>query len=194
MQRGAGNQAELVGILSLQGCVAPHETMLDRIGVKHVRVREPEDLAQCSRLIMPGGESSTMLRLINSRGLAQPLVSFAKSRPIWGICAGAILCANEVKNPDQSSLGLIDIAAHRNFYGSQLYSFKAVVDAKFDRIEADFIRAPLLNPLSPKVEVLASFEGQPVLMRQDLVMVSSFHTELGSSHTLHSYFLSMDIA
>lgn len=191
MQSGAGSLEQAVGILALQGCVSPHEAMLDSLGAAHIKVRNPEDLKLCSSLIMPGGESTTILKLIDSRGLAEPIVDFAKHHPVWGICAGAILAAKDVKNPEQASLGLIDIAAHRNYYGSQLESFKISLSTPMGEIEADFIRAPVLRPLSKDVQILACLKDQPVLMRQGRVLVSSFHTELGSNPELHRYFLNI---
>ena len=180
-----------VGVLALQGCVDPHLEMLKKIGVEGKKILTAADLAQVDRLIMPGGESTTMLKLLNLTGLFTEIKSFAKKNPVWGICAGAILCAKEVVNPSQQSLGIVGIRAHRNFYGSQLDSFKTSIEVRGfpDRIDVDFIRAPRLEPIDPDVEVLAKdMDGTPLLMQQGHCLVSAFHTELGTSTALHKYF------
>lgn len=181
-----------VGVLALQGCVAPHLAMIQSLGRKALAVRTEQELAQVERLIMPGGESTTMLKLLVSSGLWDKLAAFVKVRPVWGICAGSILLAKEVKNPKQDSLGAINIRAHRNFYGSQLDSFKSsiVFEGIKSPIAVDFIRAPRLEPLSEDVQVLARDDnGTPVLMQQGHILVSAFHTELGTNPSLHRYFL-----
>ncbi len=136
-----------VGILGYQGCIEPHEKMLRSLGTDTLRVRSTEDLAKVDRLILPGGESTTMLRFIETQKLSTPLKDFAASHPVWGICAGAILAAKTVLHPTQESLGLINITAHRNFYGSQLSSFSSQLNIKglAAPITAQFIRAPLLE-------------------------------------------------
>lgn len=188
-----------VGILGFQGCIEPHEAMLSKLGASHLRVRCPEDLLLVSRLILPGGESTTMLRFISRCGMKPALQSFAQRHPVWGICAGAILMAREVSNPAQDSLALMDIAAHRNFYGCQLDSFTAALDVRGipSPVEAQFIRAPLLSPLAPTAgrpapSVESSLGSQPVLVSQGHLWACSFHVELGSSSALHKRFLSLE--
>jgi 5'-phosphate synthase pdxT subunit len=140
-----------------------------------------------------------MLRFIDKHGMAPALVDFARTRPVWGICAGAILTARKVVNPDQPSLGLIDIQAHRNFYGSQLDSFTTSLSVEFlgeKTVEAHFIRAPLLAPLDattgrPPVVVQAAIHNQSVFLTQGNVWVTSFHVELGRDSTLHERFLAL---
>lgn len=186
-----------VGILGYQGCIEPHEVILGRLGVTSTRVRTAEELALVDRLIIPGGESTTMLKFLKLHSMVGPLREFARSRPVWGICAGAILVASEVTNPDQDSLKLIDIAAHRNFYGSQLESFSTLisVDLLREPIEAHFIRAPLLAKVSAQssssspVVIHASHEDQPVFFSQGRVWACSFHVELGNNPALHQRFL-----
>lgn len=180
-----------VGILALQGAVTPHSAMLQKLGAEPIEVKSPADLAGCERLIMPGGESSTMLKLLALSKLQAPLIEFAAQKPVWGICAGAILLASEVRNPTQDSLGLIQIRAYRNHYGSQLDSFKAwlsITDVG-PEIEVDFIRAPLLEPLSSEVQILATHQNQTVMLRQGNIFASSFHVELGADDRVHKYFL-----
>jgi 5'-phosphate synthase pdxT subunit len=186
-----------VGILGYQGCIEPHEVMLNRIGVTSARVRTAEDLALVDRLIIPGGESTTMLKFLKLHSMIGPLREFARSKPVWGICAGAILVASEVTNPNQDSLQLIDIAAHRNFYGSQLESFSTHVSIDLVRepIEAHFIRAPLLaktlakSSSSSPVVIHAHHADQPVFFSQGTIWACSFHVELGNDPALHQRFL-----
>ncbi|NDC38973.1 MAG: pyridoxal 5'-phosphate synthase glutaminase subunit PdxT [Proteobacteria bacterium] len=166
--------------------------MLRSIGAQAIAVRTPEELASVDRLVMPGGESTTMLKLLLSSELWEPLREFANQRPVWGICAGSILLAREVQHPAQESLGVINIRAHRNFYGSQLDSFKSAltVTGIAHPVEVDFIRAPRLEPLAESVKVLAkTADGTPVLMQEGHILVSAFHTELGSDPALHRYFV-----
>ncbi|MGK7872730.1 MAG: pyridoxal 5'-phosphate synthase glutaminase subunit PdxT [Xenococcaceae cyanobacterium] len=191
-----GNGKVRVGVLAFQGCVKPHLEKLSELGVEGVPVRDSETLNSVERLILPGGESSTMLRFLNITGMFNSVKEFCSTHPVWGICAGSILLAKEVVNPVQASLEVIDIKAHRNFYGSQRESFKASVevggiDESGDGVtlNVDFIRAPLLSPLTSEVDVLATYQGQKVCMKQGNCLVSSFHTELGNSTALHQYFL-----
>jgi 5'-phosphate synthase pdxT subunit len=187
-----------VGILGFQGCIEPHERILNALGAETVRVRTREDLNSVERLILPGGESTTMLRFLKLYDLISQIQEFAKTHPVWGICAGAILAAREVHNPSQESLNLIDISAHRNFYGSQLDSFSVPLSVQglHKPIVAQFIRAPLLNELpqsanSEPVQIMAKLEQQPVFLAQGKTWVSSFHVELGEDPSLHELFLKL---
>ena len=187
-----------VGILGFQGCIEPHEKMLLALGAQPMRVRTKEELNSVERLILPGGESTTMLRFLKLYDLIPAIQEFAKTKPVWGICAGAILAAKTVSNPTQQSLNLINIAAHRNFYGSQLDSFTVPLSiAGLPKpIEAQFIRAPLLNPLPPSegmesAKVLATVDQQPVFFAQGKTWACSFHVELGDDPSLHELFLKL---
>jgi 5'-phosphate synthase pdxT subunit len=185
-----------VGILGYQGCIEPHEAMFNALGVAHRRVRTPEDLGSVDRLILPGGESTTMLRFLKLHSMIEPIRAFARSNPVWGICAGAILAASEVVHPSQDSLAIIDITAHRNFYGSQLDSFTTQLSIDFlERpIEAHFIRAPLLSPRAglnregAAAQATAHYGQQPVFFTQGNVWACSFHVELGQDTALHEHF------
>jgi len=187
----------VVGILGYQGCIQPHVGLLKKIGVSPVIVSSEEHLRQVDRLILPGGESTTMLKFIESQGLAPALTEFGKKHPIWGICAGAILIAKEVLHPTQRSLDLIDIRATRNFYGSQLDSFTReiplkVLDGKV--MKCHFIRAPLLTAAessqkAEKLTSLAEIDGQSVFFAQGRVWATSFHVELGTDPALHEAFV-----
>ncbi len=188
--------ATVVGILGFQGCIEPHEILLRKLGAEPLRVRSAHDLSLVSRLILPGGESTTMLRFLKGTELSDEILSFAKTKPVWGICAGAILAARTVRSPEQASLNLIDIEAHRNFYGSQLDSFttKLSITQLPRPIEVQFIRAPKLSPLPqtknrPPLTVMAEHDGHPVLLAQGHIWVSSFHVELGEDTSLHELFL-----
>ncbi len=182
-----------IGVLALQGCVDPHIEMFERLGAETRKVRRPDDLTMVDRLVLPGGESTTMLALLDKSGLGPALLDFGRAHPVWGICAGAILIAREVEHPRQRSLGLIDIIAHRNHYGPQTESFTAevTIDLFPGPMKVDFIRAPLLKPLSNSVTVHARHDGVAVLMRQGRVMASSFHAELGEDTRLHRHFLDL---
>ena len=191
----------VVGILGYQGCIEPHETMLRELGVQTLRVRTPEELALVDRIILPGGESSTMLRFLKIHGMLPHLKEFAKTKPVWGICAGAILAAEQVINPEQESLKLINIVAHRNFYGSQLDSFSTplTIEGLNNPILAQFIRAPKLSPIpapsaKPPPTILATLEGQPVFFAQGHIWACSFHVELGDDPSLHKLFLTLKAA
>jgi 5'-phosphate synthase pdxT subunit len=193
-----------VGILSYQGCIEPHERLLAMIGVPTVRVRTTQELATVDRLIMPGGESTTMLLFLRRYEMEAPLREFARTRPVWGICAGSILAARDVVNPQQHSLNLIDIKAHRNFYGPQTESFSTEVQVKGINhpLAAHFIRAPRLEALPsspgrpPVQEVAWVTPGAPsaagkkeaVFFVQGHVWACSFHVELGTDPSLHHHF------
>jgi pyridoxal 5'-phosphate synthase pdxT subunit len=192
-----------VGILALQGAITPHFEILKLIPGYNsdfcvTRVTNALDIAQVDGIIIPGGESTTMLKLLKLKGMFDILKNFCLSKPCWGICAGAILLAKEVKNPNQESLEVVDIVAERNAYGSQVDSFKSEITfLPYNKaIEADFIRAPALSPLkntssNHKLEALATFNTTPYMFQQGKALVSAFHTELGSDPLLHQYFLSL---
>ena len=188
-----------VGILGYQGCIQPHVTLLKGIGATPILVSNQEQLSQVGRLIIPGGESTTMLKFIEAQGLAGPLIEFGRNKPVWGICAGAILIAREVLHPSQRSLGLIDIRATRNFYGSQLDSFTREVPFQIlggKPLKCHFIRAPLLSPCdssgrTDKLFSLAEVDGQSVFFAQGKTWASSFHVELGKDPALHEAFIAL---
>ncbi len=187
-----------VGILGYQGCIEPHEAIFASLGIPTTRVRSPEDLASVARLILPGGESTTMLKFLKLYGMMNPIREFARSKPVWGICAGAIVAASEVTHPDQDSLKIIDIAAHRNFYGPQTDSFSTTlsIDLLSTPVEVQFIRAPLLSPCAARpdgqpVTIHARLDQQPVFFSQGKVWACSFHVELGGDTTLHQKFASL---
>ena len=183
-----------VGILAVQGDFEAHAATLARMGVEHVFVRTPRDLEGVDAVILPGGESTTQWKFLVEEGLDKSLRDHAaRGGAMFGTCAGAILLAREVYNPEQQSLGLADIAVIRNAYGRQLASEvrHEATPLSPEPIEMVFIRAPIIDRVGPGVEILASSEGQPVLIRQGHILIATFHPELTSDTTVHEYFLRM---
>ncbi len=179
-----------VGVLALQGDFEAHRKAIERVGARAVEVRTAEDLAQCDGLIIPGGESSTMLKLLDIEGLTDAVRRFGLEKPIYGTCAGAILLAHEVTHPPQASLDLMDIAVERNAYGRQIDSRIAKVPVKDGgEFEAVFIRAPIIRKVGEGVRVLAEYQGDPVWVEQGRHMVTTFHPELTGDSRVHRKFL-----
>lgn len=180
------------GVLALQGCVDQHIAQLNKCSVEAVKIRTAEELKDIDRIILPGGESSSMLILLKRTAMWGALKEFCLSHPCWGVCAGAILLAQEVVSPSQDSLAALPIRAHRNFYGSQLDSFNTQLEIKtVGTMLVDFIRAPKLDALSDQSEILATHNNLSVAIRHGNKLVSSFHAELGTDQRLHQYFLSL---
>ncbi len=182
--------SKTIGVLALQGDFAAHRKAIERAGGVAVEVRAAADLAQCDGLIIPGGESTTMLKLLDQEQLTGPIRSFTESKPVYGSCAGAILLAREVTHPAQPSLGLIDIAVERNAYGRQIDSRIVRLATESGEIEAVFIRAPKIRHAGGAVKVLASYQGDPVWVEQGRHMVTTFHPELTADLAVHARFLS----
>ncbi|MBX3167044.1 MAG: pyridoxal 5'-phosphate synthase glutaminase subunit PdxT [Candidatus Eremiobacteraeota bacterium] len=181
----------VIGVLALQGAFAEHEDYLRRAGALAVEVRRPDQLEELDGLILPGGESTTIGKLLRRFGFEEPLRRF--DRPIWGTCAGMILLSREIRGglPDQLALDRIDLRVTRNAFGRQADSFTAPLELSnlAEPIPAVFIRAPLAEPLSDRVEVLAEVDGQVAAARQANVWVSSFHPELSGDLRLHKSFV-----
>ena len=182
-----------IGVLALQGDFALHARALARCGAAAAEVRKPEALDGLDGLVIPGGESTTLLRLMDAWDFVPALEAFhASGRPIFGTCAGLILLAREVLNPRQFSLGLIDVSVERNAYGRQRESFesrgRALLDGQSVEIEMVFIRAPRIRRLGAGVESLAELGGETVLARQGSVLVAAFHPELTDDLTVHRHF------
>ncbi len=180
-----------IGVLALQGDFEAHEKALERAGAEAVEVRSSSDLAGLDGLVIPGGESTTMWKMINEENLVEPLREFGRRRPIFGTCAGAILLASDVANPPQPSLGLMDISIERNAYGRQLDSRIARLQpADLDGdLEAVFIRAPIIRRVGSTAKVLASYQGDPVLVEQGRHLAATFHPELTADSRVHRIFL-----
>ena len=182
-----------VGILAVQGDFAMHAKMLDRMGVRWKLVKHKADLDGVGGLIMPGGESTTMLNLFADEGLGDAIRRFAaEGKPVFGTCAGTILLAKEVVNPPQDHLGLLDVTVERNGYGRQIDSAvrRGECPELADRpVEMVFIRAPIIRRVGAGVRVLGRSEGLPVLVEQNNVLAATFHPELTDDQTIHRYFL-----
>jgi 5'-phosphate synthase pdxT subunit len=183
-----------IGILAIQGDYEAHAKMLDRLGVPYLFVRRPEDLAGLAGIILPGGESSTHVKVMTEGGLFEALKKFAAGGgAFFGTCAGAILLAREVHGPAQQSLALLDISVLRNGYGRQLASDVHSGPSKLRKepLEMVFIRAPIIESVGKGVEILAEDAGHPVLVQQGRILASTFHPELTSDTAVHEHFVAL---
>jgi len=189
----------IVGVLALQGDFAEHLAMLSRLGVQGREVRLPEDLEGLNGLIIPGGESTTIGKLAVDFDLIQPLRKFGKENPVWGTCAGAILLSKDARR-EQPLLGLMDITVERNAFGRQVESFEAdlevpalkEVDKRDQPVHAVFIRAPLIEKVSGKAQVLSSLpDGRIVAAQEGHLLATAFHPELTKDDRFHRYFIKM---
>lgn len=186
------------GVLALQGAFALHQKLLESLGESVVQVRRPEQLEGLDRLVVPGGESTTMSMLAERFELLEPLREFADSgRPVFGTCAGAILLSAEIRDgrPDQRCLAAINITTRRNGFGRQVDSFTEEIpvvglDTPF---QAVCIRAPVIERIGEGVEVLAEIDGHPALVRERAIMVSIFHPELAGDTRVHQKFLDLPV-
>ena len=182
----------------MQGDFDAHAKAITLAGGEAVEVRTAEQLRAVDGLVIPGGESTTMLKLLNRMNLVDPLVEFASKKPVFGTCAGAILLATEVLNPSQQSFGALDLTVERNAYGRQIDSRVArfTPEAEFaarthpGEMEAVFIRAPVIRRVGPQARILARYQGDPVLVEQGRHLVATFHPELTADSRVHEFFLS----
>ena len=179
-----------IGVLALQGDFDAHRKRLEELGAKVVLVRKPEQLDEIDGLVIPGGESSTFLKLLGVAGF-EKLKEFVRVKPTFGTCAGAILLANEVENPKQAGLGVLDVRIRRNAYGRQLESSIREGKLEGSPIEMVFIRAPKIERVGPGVEVIATEGNDPVAVRQGSVMAATFHPELSQDTRVHRTFLDL---
>ena len=178
-----------IGVLALQGDFEAHSKAVQRAGARAVEVRTAAEMEACDGLILPGGESTTILKLLVEEKLLEPLQRFAERKPVYGTCAGAILLAREVSHPSQPSLNLMDIAVERNGYGRQVDSCIARIEAEGGEMEAVFIRAPIIRGVGEGVRVLARYQGDPVWVEQGRHMVTTFHPELSKDERVHRVFV-----
>ena len=188
--QNAKGRKPVVGVLALQGDFEAHRKRLEELGAEVVLVRKPEQLDEVDALVIPGGESSTFLKLLGERGM-EKLREFVHTKPTFGTCAGAILLATEVENPKQQGLGALDIRVRRNAYGRQLES--SIREGRFGSapLEMVFIRAPRIERIGEGIEVLAKEGSDPVLVRQGKVMAATFHPELSDDTRVHRAFLDL---
>ena len=181
-----------IGVLGLQGAYAKHLAILQQLDVQAVDVRKSEDLEKCHGLIIPGGESTTMTKLINEIEMHDALLKFSVDCPVFGTCAGMILMATKVDDDRVKTLNLLDIEVERNAYGRQIDSFIDKLDVTTNgqafSIRGVFIRAPRIKNIGDDVEVLASVNGEPVLVQQGHHMAAAFHPELTGETRIHNYF------
>src|ERR1700685_4304628 len=183
-----------IGVLAIQGDYDAHADVLHRLGVKHSLVKTPADMDSISGLILPGGESTTHIKILKEEGLLPAIQKFSKDGgAFFGTCAGVILLAREVRSPAQESLGFLDVAVERNGYGRQLASrvHHGMSTLRDEPIEMVFIRAPIIESVGSNVRVLAQDEGRPVLVEQGRILAATFHPELTRETVVHQHFLAM---
>lgn len=186
-----------VGVLALQGDFEAHSQRLVRLGAEPVEIRYASQLRGVDGLILPGGESSTNIILLEREGLWDELLDFSRKKPILGTCAGAILLARQVSNPSQRSLAAVDISIERNAYGRQVDSSIRTIEPEPEfaertasgPLEAVFIRAPIIRSVGPQVNLLLRDGDDPILVEQGLHLAATFHSELTSDTRLHELFL-----
>jgi 5'-phosphate synthase pdxT subunit len=180
-----------IGVLAIQGNYASHAQALIEAGAEPVEVRKPVELAGLDGLVMPGGESTTMLKFLEKAKFFETLQEYCEKHPVFGTCAGAILLAREVRNPAQRSLGLLDAIVERNAYGRQIDStiLTAETAVPGGPLEMVFIRAPRIVSVGAGVEVLAQRDGFPVLVKQGNIMAATFHPELSQDRRVHRLFV-----
>ncbi len=191
------NKPLIIGVLALQGAFSKHMEKVEKLGAAAQEIRRPQELDNCDALIIPGGESTTISRQLQSQEMVESIQAFAKEHPIFGTCAGLILMAHRVESsvPIQS-LGLLDVSVRRNAYGRQKESFITQLSLNSDAFErqtvqALFIRAPKINHLGEKVQVLANLDEDPVFIQQGHFLATTFHPELTEQMTIHRYFLDL---
>lgn len=187
------DKTPLIGVLALQGAFDAHVTRLRELGADIRLVRKPADLEGLDGLVIPGGESSTFLWHLEIAGFYDVLEAFVRQKPIFGTCAGAILLASEVLNPAQKSFGALDATIERNAYGRQNDSriLHEETTLSGGPLETVYIRAPRINRVGPQVEVLATRDGHPTLIREDNILAATFHPELSADNRVHQFFLDM---
>lgn len=190
-----GPQKPNIGVLALQGAFREHAAALDRCGARTRQVRQPHELADLDGLIIPGGESTTIGKLMVTYGLLEPVRELAAAGlPVFGTCAGLVMLARDVCEGDQPLLGLMDIKVRRNAFGRQVRSFEAplqVAAMGAEPFPGVFIRAPWIEESQAGVEILSAHEGHPIAARQGDILATAFHPELTDDLRLHRYFLEL---
>jgi 5'-phosphate synthase pdxT subunit len=185
----------LIGVLALQGDVREHIAAVERAGGQAVPVKTREELARVDGLIIPGGESTTVGKLLDRFGLMDPVRALPQEgKPIFGTCTGMILLAKEIEQSEQPRLGLLDVTVRRNAFGRQVDSFEEdlpIAGIEGAPVRAVFIRAPYITHVAPEVEVLAETHGHPVLVREGALLAAAFHPELTDDPRIHRLFLDM---
>lgn len=189
------NPTAIVGVLAFQGAYSLHKKVCESLGYSVLEIRTSGELESCSHLMIPGGESTTFLRLLEYHDLSESLRNHALSgKPMLATCAGLILLSTEVTSPAQKSMGLLDASIERNAYGRQLDSFETELQIPVlgpDSFHGVFIRAPIIKSVGKKVEILARHSENPVFIRRGNILATTFHPELSGDTRLHEYFLQM---
>lgn len=186
----------IIGVLALQGAFAKHAEVLQALGAGVIEVRKPADLEICDALVIPGGESTTMMKQMEFIDFFDAFRQFSAQKPVFGTCAGLILMSQKIIGDTMCPFQLLDVEVERNAFGRQVESFHTDIDFRIKpghtkQIPAVFIRAPRIREVRDRVEVLARFEDEPVLIRQGFHLGATFHPELTADHTIHAYFLSL---
>ncbi|HKO20617.1 MAG TPA: pyridoxal 5'-phosphate synthase glutaminase subunit PdxT [Acidobacteriaceae bacterium] len=192
-QKPSSSQPLVIGILALQGAYEAHARALRQLGAEPRLVRTPDQLEGLDGLIMPGGESTTMLKFLERNGFFDVLQHFVRTTPTFGTCAGAILLATDVENPPQRSLAVLPMTVERNAYGRQIDSTILETETSLPGgpLEMVFIRAPRIRSTAPAIETLASRDGFPTLVRSGHLMAATFHPELSRDTRVHQLFLDL---
>ncbi|HQU73767.1 MAG: pyridoxal 5'-phosphate synthase glutaminase subunit PdxT [Calditrichaeota bacterium] len=184
-----------VGVLALQGDFYLHARRLEEIGVRAPLVKKPEALFQCDALVMPGGESTTLVKLMRNIGLYEAIPEFAREKPVFGTCAGAILLSKGVRNHPVAALGLIDIDIERNAYGTQIDSFTDDIDLALpdfpeaQQVRGVFIRAPRIVRVGEAVRKVGFHRGEVVMVQSGNILAATFHPEVAETRLIHRYFV-----
>jgi pyridoxal 5'-phosphate synthase pdxT subunit len=186
-----GHTQPRIGVLAIQGNYASHAHALTEAGASPVEVRKPEQLIGLDGLVLPGGESTTMLKFLEKHSFFEVLQEFCRTKPVFGTCAGVILLAREVLNPAQRSMGVLDVIVERNAYGRQIDSVIVTAETSLagGPLEMVFIRSPRISQVGPGVEVLAHRDEFPVLVRQGRILAATFHPELSHDRRVHRLFV-----
>tara|TARA_B110000467_G_scaffold44007_1_gene40357 strand:+ start:5160 stop:5753 length:594 start_codon:yes stop_codon:yes gene_type:complete len=184
----------IIGVLALQGDFGLHQNMLSKLDMPSILVKYPHELEKCNGLIIPGGESTTISKLIDSHGFRLPIIEYAQNNSIFGTCAGMILLSSTSSNEDLSPLNIMDYTVCRNSWGRQVFSFTKQVNIDFsEKVKhlATFIRAPKVSTISNSIKVLSKLNKEPILLTDGLHLASSFHPEFGSDPQIHNYFINL---
>ncbi len=184
----------IIGVLALQGNFAMHQNMLSKLDVHSILVKYPHELEKCDGLIIPGGESTTMSKLIDSHGFRSPLIEYAKDNSIFGTCAGMILLSSTESNNNLRPLSIMDFSVVRNGWGRQIFSFRKEVTIDFPeevKYLATFIRAPKVTTISSSIKVLSILNNEVILLSDGMHLAASFHPEFGTDTQIHNYFINL---
>ena len=184
----------IIGVLALQGNFAMHQIMLSKLDAPSILVKYPHELEKCDGLIIPGGESSTMSKLIDSHGFRVPISDYAKTNPIFGTCAGMILLSSSEVTKNLSPLSIMDFTVARNAWGRQIFSFTKEVDIYLPeqvKYLATFIRAPKIITISDSINILSKLNKEIILITEGMHLASSFHPEFGVDTQIHDYFIQL---